>query len=422
MGTGRASSGARLVPSSPAIPRSAEGPRAAPLRAIPALTMRPVPSRTPFAERGGRLRGLLDLASGCYPGFLFGGTVGPHLPVFHLHEATTEQLEPRLRYLAENGYTTVTSDAVARLVRDRVHPGDRRVVLCFDDAWASLWTTAAPLLRRYGLTAVTFAIPGRIVDAPTTRPTIDAGPLTDDPDASPCPFVTWPELRALHESGTVDVQSHSWSHSMVFSGDAPETFVSPAFAREPLLNRPRTSRTSVRTEAIEPLAFLSPDLLGAPLYPRRSRLSDTWRFHEDDAARERCVAHVSANGGPAFFERPTWQQELTRVHEHAAPRIRFESADDRLRIITAELDRARAELDGRLGARHVKHICAPWGIAGTLTREVARTLGFETLFADRLFGRRTVRAGDDPFSLMRLHERFVGCLPGRGRRYFHSAA
>lgn len=66
----------------------------------------------------------------------------------------------------------------------------------------------------------------------------------------------------------------------------------------------------------------------------------------------------------------------------------------------------------------MQHICAPWGIAGGMARRVVRRLGFLTLFADRLFGRRIVQAHDDPYSLMRLHERFIHCLPGRGRRLF----
>jgi peptidoglycan/xylan/chitin deacetylase (PgdA/CDA1 family) len=365
----------------------------------------------------------LDLASGCYPAFLFGGAVGSSLPVFHLHESAEAVLEPRLRYLAENGYQTVTSDAIARLVRDGVHPGPRRVVLCFDDAWASLWTTAAPLLRRYGLTAVTFAIPARIADASSTRPTIEDGPLNADADRSAEPFATWAELRALHSRGTIDVQSHSWSHSMVFSDHTPETFIGPGFAHEPLLNRPRAAAPAdAGTGDSRPLRFLGPEALGAPLYARRSRLSDAWRCLEDDRVRERCMAHVRANGGPAFFARPRWRDELRSVHDAAKPAVRVETSAARERAIADELARARSELGERLGGHQVSHICAPWGIAGDLTRQTARALGFETLFADRLFGRRSVRAGDDPYSLMRLHERFIGCLPGRGRRYFHTAA
>src|SRR6476660_1727366 len=124
----------------------------------------------PFAERGGAVRGLLDLATGCYPAFLFGGPVDA-LPVFHFHDVTRDWLEPRLQYLVDNGYRTVTSDEIARLVIAGVDPGPRAVGLTFDDAWTSVWTVAMPLLRRSGLRAILFGIPGRVKDAATVRPT-----------------------------------------------------------------------------------------------------------------------------------------------------------------------------------------------------------------------------------------------------------
>ena len=141
----------------------------------------------PFTESKSPWRGVLDLAGGCYPSFLFGGSLGRWLPVFHFHEVTPAHLEPYLAYLAENGYRTVTSDAIARYVREGVHPGPNSVALCFDDAWASLCTVAEPLLRRYGFQAITYVSPARVPDA---------GPV---PAASGVnePFATWEELRAL---------------------------------------------------------------------------------------------------------------------------------------------------------------------------------------------------------------------------------
>ncbi|MDR1989652.1 MAG: polysaccharide deacetylase family protein, partial [Acidobacteriaceae bacterium] len=176
----------------------------------------------PFNERGGRLRGYLDFISGRFPRFLFGGSVGHDtLPVFHFHDESTDTLEPKLRYLAENGYRTVTNDEIADFVDGRLSSAPRRVGLCFDDAWASVWTTTAPLLRQYGLTAIVYASPGRIEEATDVRPT---GP---DVTTTGSPFVTWPELRALHASGSIDVQCHTWSHARIFCSPALLDFVTP---------------------------------------------------------------------------------------------------------------------------------------------------------------------------------------------------
>src|SRR3989442_15385730 len=128
--------------------------------------------RAPFAERGGALRGLLDLATGCYPSFVFGGSLGGVLPAFHFHDVTREWLEPRLQYLVENGYRTVTCDGIASLVIEGRSPGPNVVALTFDDGWASAWSVATPLLKQYQLKAILFAIPGRVRDAHAVRPAV----------------------------------------------------------------------------------------------------------------------------------------------------------------------------------------------------------------------------------------------------------
>src|SRR5579864_1697057 len=133
--------------------------------------MRHAATGAPFDERGGRLRGVIDFAAGRYPGFLVGLRPGRILPVFHFHETTAGAFEPVCRYLVENGYRTVVSDDAARFVREGVYPGDRSVMLAFDDAWASLWLVVEPLLRRYDLCAVAYVIPARTLDADAVRPT-----------------------------------------------------------------------------------------------------------------------------------------------------------------------------------------------------------------------------------------------------------
>ena len=361
----------------------------------------------PFEERGGAVRGLLDAACGRLPRFVFGGRVAATvLPVFHFHDVTVSDLEPKLRFLAENGYRTTTADEIAAYARRDIRLDGAHVGLCFDDAWASVWTVAAPLLTRYGLTAITYAIPARITDAAACRPTID-----NDSAAPGPPFVTWPELRALHASGVVDVQCHTESHSMVFCSTKATNFVTPDYASMPMLNRPQLS-------PLPSLRFLEPDQLGAPLYDARSRMSDARRVAVPLDTQARCVEYVAREGGAEFFSQLDWMDRLERLAADGkdAPGVSVESEADRDRAIEVELDRSRAVLNDRLQTNTVNHICLPWGVSSAVTASALPRLGYRSAIANRMRGLLAVQPGDDPYWLKRLPNRYIFHLPGRGRQ------
>lgn len=362
----------------------------------------------PFSERNTPWRGGLDLVTGCYPAFLFGGSLGHWLPVFHFHEATVAGLEPYLQYLVENGYHTVTSEAIAAYVLKGRHPGPNAVALCFDDAWASVWTVVAPLLKKHGLQAITYVSPGLVPELATMRPTIESPEgAPADADSAATPFASWLELQALQRVGTMDIQAHSLDHTLIFSDSCISGFVTPGFRRHPHLY------PLVDTGAGE--RHLTPADLGAPLYTQRSRYSDALRY-DNPAAFAACVKRVSEHGGPAFFARPDWEHDLRHVAASCAGRQ--ESPAQRDAAIFNDLSSARQQLNARLNTGAVRHMCFPWAIASRPGEVAAEKAGYVTAFGDRLFGSRAVRAGDPPYRLMRLKHPLLYCLPGRGRRTF----
>ena len=358
----------------------------------------------PFGETGGLVRGCLDLVCGRFPPFVFGASVGDLLPVFHFHDEPREALEPKLRHLAENSYRSVTADEIAAFVRGDRALAPRAVALCFDDAWASVWTAAGPLLKEYGLTAIVYAIPARVSDAADYRVP------GEDGAAAGSPFMTWPELRALHASGIIDVQSHTRTHARIFTSGTVAGFVEPGYDATLLLVRPQV--------AADPLRFVGPDDLGAPLYEHRSRMSDGPRMRHTEVAHDACVGLVASEGGPAFFSRADWRARLQSLADGFSARATPESGREQQHAIDEQLDLSRAELNGRLGTRTVNHVCLPWGVSGQRTAAALKRLGFATAFANRFAGVHAVRRGDDPHWLKRLPNRYIHRLPGRGRRWW----
>jgi len=362
--------------------------------------------KIPLTERNTPLRGGLDLLTGCYPAFLLGGALGRWLPVFHFHEATVAGLEPYLLYLVENGYRTVTSEVIATYVRKGIQPESKSVALCFDDAWASLWTVVAPLLRKHGLQAITYVSPGRMTELVSLRPTIESpGGAPADIDSSETPFASWGELRALHGTGVVDIQAHTLGHTMIFADSVIGGFVTPGFLRHPHLYPLVDTGDGER--------YLTPADLGAPLYTQRSRYSTACRY-DNPAAFTACLQKVRENGGVEFFHRPDWE---TRLRKLAASFMgRQETPAQRDVAIFDDLLAARQQLNAQLHSDTVRHMCFPWAIASKPGEIAAEKAGYVTAFGDRLFGRRAVRAGDPPYRLMRLKHQHIYCLPGKGRR------
>jgi hypothetical protein len=199
---------------------------------------------------------------------------------------------------------------------------------------------------------------------------------------------------------------------MIFSAGAPIDFIAPDYEITPFLNRPQISPSPA-------LEFLTPDDLGAPLYPVRSRMSDANRAIVAPEIRVRCTELVRREGGRDFFKRPGWKRRLRAAAETAVA-AEYESADEQRRSIEQELANSRAILNDRLKTRTVNHICLPWGVAGRVTETLLARVGYRSAFANRMRGTHAVRQGDDPFWLKRLPNRYIPLLPGRGRRYWFS--
>ena len=396
----------------------------------------------PFGERGGRLRGGLDLIAGRYPRFVFGGRVGRLLPVFHFHDERPDDFERKLQYLATNRYRTVNADDMAAFIQRRPLP-ERAVALCFDDAWASVWTSASVLLKRYGFQAILYAIPGRTDDAEQTRSresTVRSSAVTSAYNGSP--FATWPELRALHEEGSFDIQSHTFSHAMIHTASAPIDFVAPGYEESSFLSRPLVDAVESAPHVMQhvsrtdqagiPLGlpgehthsrpiFVTPADLGTPLYATRSRMSEAPRVTREPAVRAACVRLVVSEGGPTFFARTDWRARLEATAAAAGSAGHRESDAEQQRAIESEIDTARTELNARLRTNTVNHVCLPWGISGRQTKTALRRLGIHTAIANRMPGVFAVRPGDDPYWLKRLPNKYIYRLPGEGRRWWFTS-
>ncbi len=101
-----------------------------------------------------------------------------------------ERFEQQMRYLSENGYTTLTSDQAIEFVQHGRAPAAKIVAIHFDDGWKSS-LAAVPVLERYGFNATFWIIAGTGIG---------------------WPHLDWSEVQALAAHPHFEIESHTWSH------------------------------------------------------------------------------------------------------------------------------------------------------------------------------------------------------------------
>jgi peptidoglycan/xylan/chitin deacetylase (PgdA/CDA1 family) len=123
-------------------------------------------------------------------------------------ETSPKIFEAQIRYLHDNGYTTVsTMDVVGLLTAEQ--PNARQyVAITFDDGFRDFYTHAFPILSKYGFTATVYL------------PTAYIGHCSRRFLGRDC--LTWPDVRELHGNGVI-FGSHTISHGRLHN--AEESFL-----------------------------------------------------------------------------------------------------------------------------------------------------------------------------------------------------
>jgi peptidoglycan/xylan/chitin deacetylase (PgdA/CDA1 family) len=105
---------------------------------------------------------------------------------------TRDSFAAQLEYLANNGYTVVRLSQVLDFLQGTGRLPKKAVVITFDDGSASVYQYAYPLLRKHNFPATVFLY----TDVIGGRDSL-----------------AWPQIREMQQSGLVDFQSHSKTHS-----------------------------------------------------------------------------------------------------------------------------------------------------------------------------------------------------------------
>jgi peptidoglycan/xylan/chitin deacetylase (PgdA/CDA1 family) len=350
---------------------------------------------------------LRALKQRCYPEFVFDSaltTLHNEIPVFTLHAVVAEEFEAQLQFLKRNGYQTLVADELYDCLTKTRPIAERSIVLTFDDGWKNLWTVAFPLLKAYGFRAVCLLIPGLIRDEANAVPTFESHALC-----------SWEEIHEMHESGVIDFQSHSMYHALVCTGERIRDFMHPGFETYAMnLDVPLYTSNGAEN-ASRCLEW------GTPIYESAPSFAGRQRYFDDEQLREHCVHYVRNNGGQNFFRQSYWRRRLREVtdeYQRTHPsRGHYEQESELRTRLYDDLVQSKQMIEKRLPGKTVRHFCYPWWIGSEIAVELSKRAGYITNFWGAVPGRRTNRAGDDPYQIPRLlSAEYIWRLPGEGNK------
>ena len=103
---------------------------------------------------------------------------------------TPKKFDAQMQWLAHNGYRSITMAQLIAHLKNRQPLPAKPIIISFDDGWEEQYSTAFPILTKYGLSGTFFVY---------THP-------LDHTE-----YMTWAQVQELAAAG-MDIQSHSITH------------------------------------------------------------------------------------------------------------------------------------------------------------------------------------------------------------------
>jgi Polysaccharide deacetylase len=340
-------------------------------------------------------KGFVSAYGGMYPDFVFGKDLNDGVtPVFFYHRIDGELFRDHLQHLKSNGYRTLNADELYESLSSRGLRDSRQVVLTFDDGLDDLYSVVYPLLQKFRVTAIAYIVPGWVGKSG---------------------FVTWSQIEEMHDSGLVDFQSHSMTHSSIFTSPRIVDFFHPRYFRAAQWEIPLLAQGSNGITGAEPS-------YGTPIYTWTSRLSDSLGYFPDPRLKELCVSYAAKNGGDGFFKRPGWRHRLRKLTAAFEQENRsthsYEDDGERRNSIEREIEMSKHAIESRLFGKIVRHFAFPWHQSGDLAKKALVNAGYRTVAGGLSADHRHMTFGHNAFELARVNGDFLPTLPGIGRQHF----
>jgi hypothetical protein len=356
-----------------------------------------------------------------YPDFIFRNIEvlkKDEICVFVFHQVEFEKFEKQILFLVNNGYKTLNSQDLVSFLKGDIHSDGKHVVLTFDDGHISIFTIVYPLLKKYGLTGVSFIVPGLVDPGNGLSPNLEdvwSGNANLEQIlsiSSENKICNWDEIKTMHQSGIIDFQSHTNNHNCIFISDEVVDFISP------------WSDYSYFSQQLYSPVFGADDkdftanakFLGQPIYRYAPKMGSHLRFIENPDISRLCREFVKRHGGRIFYEQRNWKKQL---HNYLLSLTRqgiyngsIQTEEEKFIDIRDDLVKAKENIESKLD-KDVLSLCYPWYIGCDQSVQASKAAGYMSNHWGYLQSKKNNRIGDDPFTISRISEKYLLRLPGK---------
>lgn len=157
-------------------------------------------------------------------------SVGPKKPDWRLNFLTLDlrYFEDQLKYFSTKHNVISLTDYI-EITKGRKNSPANPLVITFDDGYLDNWIWAFPLLRKYGLKATIFVSPEYVDPRNIVRPNLDDFNTgnASAADVHQWGFLSWDEMRVMENSGLIQIESHTMTHTKYVVSDKITGFNHP---------------------------------------------------------------------------------------------------------------------------------------------------------------------------------------------------
>jgi len=141
--------------------------------------------------------------------------------------------EDQLKYFVRNKYRSIFLDEYYANRKGDVLLDDKTICLTFDDGYLDNWVYVFPLLKKYNLKATIFVNPDFVDKKNKLRNNLEDywnGKKTIN-EINKWGFLSWGEMKLMEDSGLIDIQAHTMTHTKYFISDKLNGFHHPGSRR-----------------------------------------------------------------------------------------------------------------------------------------------------------------------------------------------